>query len=199
MWSTHTETLNVGRGVKISIDRNGREVSFAEAVQLWQDDPDFRTFFSATLAEAPFFAFRWETPPIAMQSATQPFEFVLLDSPELDLPADPDAFKQHFDDHARRNTVVSFPNLGKDAVLVVPYPVGPSSSYSHLGAFVREAPEIQKNALWSLVGRVVKEHLAETPVWLSTAGAGVSWLHVRLDQRPKYYRHSPYRMFPTEP
>ncbi|MGI9175867.1 MAG: DUF6940 family protein [Rhodothermales bacterium] len=24
-------------------------------------------------------------------------------------------------------------------------------------------------------------------MWLSTAGGGVSWLHVRLDSRPKYY------------
>ncbi|MFL6237620.1 MAG: DUF6940 family protein [Thermoanaerobaculia bacterium] len=24
-------------------------------------------------------------------------------------------------------------------------------------------------------------------------GAGVSWLHVRLDDRPKYYGYGPYR------
>jgi hypothetical protein len=27
----------------------------------------------------------------------------------------------------------------------------------------------------------------------STAGAGVSWLHVRLDDRPKYNGYAPYR------
>jgi len=27
----------------------------------------------------------------------------------------------------------------------------------------------------------------------STAGAGVSWLHVRLDDRPKYYGFKPYK------
>jgi len=31
------------------------------------------------------------------------------------------------------------------------------------------------------------------PTWLSTAGGGVAWLHVRLDTRPKYYRYNPYR------
>jgi len=31
------------------------------------------------------------------------------------------------------------------------------------------------------------------PPWVSTAGMGVPWLHVRLDTRPKYYRHAPYR------
>ena len=35
--------------------------------------------------------------------------------------------------------------------------------------------------------------LGTAPVWLSTAGAGVSWLHVRLGDRPKYYGHAPYR------
>ena len=34
------------------------------------------------------------------------------------------------------------------------------------------------------------------PVWLSTAGAGVPWLHVRLDDRPKYYGFGPYRQPP---
>jgi hypothetical protein len=31
------------------------------------------------------------------------------------------------------------------------------------------------------------------PVWLSTAGAGVPWLHVRLDDRPKYCCFRPYQ------
>jgi hypothetical protein len=30
------------------------------------------------------------------------------------------------------------------------------------------------------------------PIWLSTAGMGVAWLHIRLDERPKYYSHKPY-------
>jgi hypothetical protein len=29
--------------------------------------------------------------------------------------------------------------------------------------------------------------------WVSTAGTGVPWLHVRRDTRPKYDRHAPYR------
>jgi hypothetical protein len=31
---------------------------------------------------------------------------------------------------------------------------------------------------------------------LSTAGAGVSWLHVRLDDHPKYYSYEPYQQDP---
>ena len=29
-------------------------------------------------------------------------------------------------------------------------------------------------------------------VWLSTAGDGIAWLHVRMDPRPKYYQHTEY-------
>jgi hypothetical protein len=35
--------------------------------------------------------------------------------------------------------------------------------------------------------------MGEDRVWLSTAGAGVPWLHVRLDDAPKYYGHAAYR------
>jgi hypothetical protein len=37
--------------------------------------------------------------------------------------------------------------------------------------------------------------LGSTPIWLSTAGDGIAWLHVRLDSRPKYYSYGPYRLF----
>jgi NADH:ubiquinone oxidoreductase subunit len=39
----------------------------------------------------------------------------------------------------------------------------------------------------------MQNRVGEQPVWLSTAGMGVAWLHVRLDDRPKYYGYSPYR------
>jgi hypothetical protein len=47
------------------------------------------------------------------------------------------------------------------------------------------------------VGVEVRRALRRTgePVWLSTNGDGVSWLHVRIDERPKYYTHGPYRTF----
>jgi len=192
MWSTRIEQLAGGRIRKVCLDLNSSAAPFAEVLRCWQHDAGFRSFFIALLADAPFSAFRWETPPVTAASAQRPFEFVLLDSPGLASKPDPHAFADHFA-AAPGESVVSFPNLGNDAILVVPCPGGPLSAYGHIAAFVREAPEAQKHSLWALVGKRMEQQLGRTPTWLSTAGTGVPWLHVRLDRRPKYYGFGPYR------
>lgn len=37
-----------------------------------------------------------------------------------------------------------------------------------------------------------------SPRWLSTSGLGVSYLHVRIDSRPKYYSFDEYRNFQVQ-
>lgn len=192
MWSFRTEELAGGRVLRFSLHRDSAAVSYGEGLRCWQEDPTFRTCFSVQLAQAPFTAFRWETPPITSASAQRPFEFVLLDSPGLAAKPDLSAFAEHFKANTSRD-VVEFPNLGRDAILIVPCPKAAPSAYGHLAAFVRNAPETQKHALWECVGAAMIRRLGTSPVWLSTAGAGVSWLHVRLDDRPKYYGYAPYR------
>jgi len=54
-----------------------------------QDEPGFRNFFIGLLADAPYAAFRWETPRISADLVHRPFEFALLDSPELAVEPDP--------------------------------------------------------------------------------------------------------------
>jgi uncharacterized protein DUF6940 len=190
MWSARIEKLSCASIFRV--EHRHRPIGFADVLQRWQDDVVFREFFIALLADAPYSAFRWETPPVTSSSADRPFEFALLDSPELESEPDPDAFAEHFRSTAD-DGVISFPNLNHDAILVVPRPLGHSSAYGHIAGFLREAPEAQKHSLWRLVGKLMEDRLGSTPVWLSTAGAGVPWLHVRLDQRPKYYSHAPYR------
>ncbi len=184
--------MSDGRILKIAIDLESSPVSYAEVLRRWQQDDDFRSWFIDLLADSPFSEFRWETPPITTATVNRPFEFVLLDSPGLVRNPDAAAFAEYFTDGILGG-VVEFSNLGKDAILVVPCPNGPPSAYGHLAAFVRQAPAPQKHALWRFVGSAMQRRLSAKPVWLSTAGAGVSWLHVRLDDRPKYYGYRPYR------
>jgi hypothetical protein len=40
----------------------------------------------------------------------------------------------------------------------------------------------------------MEKRLSASPVWLSTSGLGVYWLHVRLDTHPKYYQYQPYKV-----
>jgi len=192
MWTTRNESLSNGRIIKIAIDSDSIPISYEKVLTLWQDDSAFRLFFNDLLAASPFSAFRWETPPITIHTVGRPFEFVTLDSPGLARDPDPDAFAEHFDSSVGK-AVVEFSNLGGDATMIVPSPSGPPAAYGHLAAFVRQAPLPQRHSLWTLVGQATQRRLSAKPVWLSTAGAGVSWLHVRLDDRPKYYGYAPYR------
>ncbi len=191
MWTVPMEELPTGRGLRGEVRLDGRPASVVTVLRGWGDDAALRARFGDALASAPFRAFRWETPAVTVATLDRFFEFVVLDDPGLDRTPDANAFEDHFDND---DDIVVFPNLGRDALLVVPRPLAPSNApYGHLAAFVRDAPAEQRDALWSTVAAAMRRRLGSTPVWLSTAGDGVPWLHVRLDDRPKYYAHGPYR------
>lgn len=192
MWTSVIEEVNGGRGIKVAVRENGKNVPHLRVLHLWQEDGGFRSFVTSGLMSLPYRAFRWETPAVTKATANRPFEYVVTDSPELSDNPDPDPFAKHFTANPAED-VISFPNLGNDAVLVVPTPKGPRTAYGHLAAFLREAPDSQQHSLWKAIGKAMIGRLGEKPVWLSTAGAGVAWLHVRLDDRPKYYSYGPYR------
>ena len=118
------------------------------------------------------------------------FECVMIASPSLSrMGIDPDAFAHHFRPGCE---VVTFGNLGGDAALVAPSPEG-HGDFAHLASFTATASHAWQDALWQAVGDAMKKRIGAKPIWLSTAGLGVAWLHVRLDTRPKYYRFAPYR------
>lgn len=193
MWDSKFQTLRDRAGWHVTVSRDGAPAAFHDVVCAWQSDAGFRTFFLDLLASAPFPAFRWETPPVTKVTVDRPFEFVLLDAPGLDRTPDPEAFAKRFAEaDAADAMVLAFPNLGNDAVLIVPRPVAPSSAYGHLATFVRHAPAAQNHELWRVVGAAMQARIGAQPVWLSTAGLGVPWLHVRLDERPKYYGYAAY-------
>ena len=190
-WSIQQECLDP-RTVKVTLSA-GSPLSCGAVLRLWQGDEGFRRFFTEVVLDSGFEAFFWETPPVTLSTLRRPFEFVVVDGGALArLRPDPQPFSKHF---AARPwpEVLSFPNLGGDATLIVPAPVSPDHScYTHLGNFLRAAPAGQVDRFWQVVGETMQERVSASPLWLSTAGMGVSWLHLRLDSRPKYYRHRPY-------
>lgn len=172
--------------------RQRSQLSWLNVLDLWRGEDDaFRLFFIDALKSSPFSCYRFETPPATADSAGQSFEFVLLDSPEIDLKPDARDFQEHFD--ARQGDVLVFPNLGGDATMIVPRPRENVPGYPHISGFVRHAPLAQQLRLWKTVGETLHGLLGDSPLWLSTAGGGVPWLHLRVDSRPKYYVFDEYR------
>ena len=193
-YSAEITRLDNGRVLQFRLLRDGGPLCWSDVVDRWQNDHSFRRFFMSLLVDAPFPAYFWETPPVTSVTIDRVFEFVLVDSPQLaGVRADEQAFASHFASARPAATVIEFANLGGDATLVVPCPRGPLSAYSQISTFARRAPKDQQHRLWALVGATLERQLGAQPVWLSTSGLGVYWLHIRLDSAPKYYTHEPYR------
>lgn len=190
MWQAASESERGGQVTRTVISQEERPLSYSEVIQLWQFDDMFGLWFSGLLASTVYKAYRWETPCVTRSTLDRPFEFVLLKCDQLERSVDRRAFASHF---RPGKQVVTFSNLGGDAVLVVPCPVGDVSIYGHLGSAIRNAPTDQMVELWREVAIAMENRIGSKPVWLSTAGMGVSWLHVRLDDRPKYYGYAPYK------
>ncbi len=190
MWRTLTTSISPAiTGYYLLGD--GERLSFQEVIDLWERNPAFRQFFTQTLQNSRYKAFFWEVKPITSKSLEEAFEFVLVNSSMLPtIKASPRAFQTHFQPG---ESVVSFPNLSGDAHLIVPTAIADPSLYGHLASFLRNAPTSQIDRFWQVVATEYRRLIGEQPRWLSTAGLGVPWLHVRVDTRPKYYRYQGYK------
>jgi len=193
-FSTEVTSLEKGRVLCCRLFHDGAPLSWAAVMARWQNDQSFRCFFVSVLVDAPFPTYFWETPAVSSATIDREFEFVLVDSPQLaGICTDERAFANQFAAAHPGASVIRFSNLGGDATLVVPCLQGSISAYSQISTFTRLAPAAQQHQLWALVGATLEQQLSERPVWLSTSGLGVYWIHIRFDSEPKYYTHEPYR------
>ncbi|MEO1095527.1 MAG: hypothetical protein AAFX01_11575 [Cyanobacteria bacterium J06638_28] len=172
-------------------------LTWQQAIALWQQSEEFRALFTQALSQVPFPAFFWETPPITPSSLNAPWKWVTVAAPSLvQVAPDPRPFNRYLS-AASQETITTFLNLGGDARLVVPCQQSEFQTYTHLATFLRSAPTAQIHRLWQVLGQTIQQHLitrGDRPLWVSTSGLGVYWLHIRLDDRPKYYTHLPYRL-----
>jgi len=194
MITTKIELLKGGRTRRVALLHDSIQLRYDQVIEAWCSDAQFREYFISLLVAAPFEAYFWEAPCVTSDSRDRPFEFVLVDSPTLaGVSADQDAFRAHFEGSAGTGGACTFSNLGGDAELVAPSPMGADSTYAHLAAFSRSAPIAQQHAFWIEVGRALDRTVGPQPTWVSTSGLGIYWLHVRLDSWPKYYTFAPFR------
>jgi len=159
------------------------------------------------LRDVHFAAFFFETKGVSAQTAaSKSFEFVLVNAPHLKAfgrTANPAAFADHLSALNSAATAGTFPNAAGDAVLIAPTQLAQidSLAYAHFANFCRLAPAHQVTAVWQQAAAALLDRLrndsgdnAAPPVWFSTSGMGVAWLHFRLDNRPKYYSFPPFAL-----
>ena len=140
--------------------------------------------------------FLWELPPVTSLTVDQQFEFVLIDTGQpFHREADPSDFEHQLNALSGEDEIAVFDNLGGDAVMIVPAPVE-GADYRDMLHFLRTAEQSHVHRLWKTLSVVVSQKLSNDPIWISVSGAGVAWLHVRLDSQPKYYEFGRYRDFP---
>ena len=166
----------------------------AQLVALWRREAERRGAFFFECA-----------PTRPSRAALTPFECVFLSAPRLArVREDRLPFAAHFAAAAPGAAAVAFASLGGDATLVAPTPRADTDA-AHAAAFALTAPLDAQLALLAATGRALQRALErhaaagrDAPLWLSTSGLGVSYLHVRLDSRPKYYHFDEFRQVPDE-
>ena len=193
--STWTAEKSATRSIElVRLFQDGASLTFRQLFALLQDNSDFAAWYTDQLKGSRFPSYFWEHPPLTSTNIDLGAEFVLVNAPMLeDLQPDAAPFRAYF----TAGEIATFRNLGGDAMLIAPSPADSSPGYAHLAAFLHEAPASQVLALWRRVGRTVSKSMTDKPIWLSTSGLGVAWLHIRLDSSPKYYQHQPYKIRPA--
>jgi hypothetical protein len=191
MWESKAE--QVDKGVLLRLFNDDSPLSFSDYFTALSDDMSFITWYTELLAGSNLISFFWEHPPLTVAAMELPAEFVLTDAPSLTgLRANQATFSNQFEG-ASPDSILVFDNLGGDATLVVPHTPDDTRNCAHISPFVRAASAKLVCEFWQTVAQTVIDSVSEQPLWLSTSGLGVSWLHVRLDSQPKYYQYLPYK------
>lgn len=188
--SSEPTFVATNQGEEVHVD--GEPLRWSSFLRLLTKSAPFRRALTTRLRDDAMDAFYFECVP--WFAGTDPvFRFVLVAAPRLRSRAvDERSFSEHFaKGHGRYRT---FKNLRGDSTLVVPAPEGSSKDFGHLASWLRAASEAQADEVWRAVAAAIEAwRPSGRPLWLSTSGGGVAWVHLRLDPRPKYYKHAAFR------
>lgn len=199
--------------IKYKFQKNGAPLKYGEALDmLMRGDDTLASMLTGIISSFPSTAVFWECISVTPQSVgVTVFEFVLLPAAKLaSITPDIEPFKEKCMSHSSENaddSMAVFYNLNKDALLVVPCPsekshyIDSPAYMAHLATFIRGESSVRTAEFWKTVAsamiQTLKQSVEESDrnkrFWLSTSGLGVSWLHVRIDTRPKYYNWEEYK------
>jgi len=157
-----------------------------------EENKAFVNIIKEAILSTNFKAVFFNCPPVTRDDLNNVFEVAILNAPDLyDINTDVNTFGDKF---KGKTMVTAFANLSGDSLMVCPIPLEDQKHeiYSSLGPFLRSAPIDQQTAFWALIGNELFTLISKRRVWLNTAGGAISFLHMRLDSKPKYYK---YRKF----
>lgn len=125
------------------------------------------------------------------------FEFVIIKTSGFISKTDIITFGES-NINTNSNNIYIFKNLSKKSVLISPcynhnYNI---NIYNNIATFMRTSNLKQQFLLFSTVFSQYILQLKNNQnklLWLSTHGKGVAWLHVRIDDSPKYISFSSYK------
>ena len=179
--------------MRVEATTKAREATFAEVLGHWSEG--FGHVLAACLKSSALTAAFFECAPLNRKRLAAPFEAVLLPAPSLArIAPNHRPFKDLFDREVG-SRVIAFDSLGRDARLIAPRPDG--QNYAHLMNFLTGATGPLIDDFFCCVATEMMRLVGDSPRWLSTSGLGVSWLHFRIDSRPKYYQYQPFRNSPN--
>jgi len=147
----------------------------------------------------------WECRPVTQETAmTTVFEFVGIVAAEMGKkPTDGNAFADKFVNNMGTLDCLQFMTPSpppKETNLLVPSraPDTQLSVYRSFGSFFKGAPQEQVHNMLELLGKHIPDRMAARgdkglPLYVSTAGYDIAWVHLRLDNVPKYYRFKKYK------
>jgi len=175
---------------------DGIALSYRLVIDLLMKDAYFRLFFNKMLADVPYEGYFWEMPALTLRTLESDFECVCVESAAFNhLIADASSFARYFSGLPEGRLCAVFNNLGLDAVLISPSKASGNTRCAHLAHFSRFASSVYRDQLWLQLGETLMEKMSDQPLWVSTSGLGVPWLHIRIDTSPKYYAHTPYKAY----
>jgi hypothetical protein len=89
MWTVNRDYPGPVETLRLRFYAGDECLSYADFPRALAEEATFRELIQEERRAVPFVAFRWETPPLTATTIDQPFECLLHDSPDLDVPANP--------------------------------------------------------------------------------------------------------------
>lgn len=171
-----------------------------DKIEIYESDVSWSQFLNLTKGGDTTFVdllkelsspFYLELPPVKQsQLCEQMFEFSITYTQTLPTVEDPEPFTHYFHNKKEYNY---FWNLSQDCILFIPMKQSGVNS-AHLYTFLQTCPHSEKffQKFFSVLQENIFPLFGDIPVWISTHGNGVPWLHIRVCNRPKYYCNRQY-------